>query len=190
MVRGRNLARLKISGIDISSSTQQPQRSLLTWTARIYLHAVDMFAGLDRGHMHVPMHHMHQLGDMGMQPHAPRQPTAWDRKFQLLQQYVREFGNTRVPENLDTARYPRLGVSLSALWNFDVAFAFSAWNAQQCRCIVLLFQLCWSSFCSRHGSKRSAVLAATSACELQARTKDPLALEPRTATLVASPNCK
>ena len=63
-------------------------------------------------HAQFQHHHQYQLGDMGLAPppHAPRQPTAWDRKFQLLQQYVREFGNTRVPENLDTARYPRLGV--------------------------------------------------------------------------------
>ena len=100
-------------------------KSLFVVIVNMYVRA-DMVSGLDRGHMHVPMHHMHQLTDMGMQQHAPRQPTAWDRKFQLLQQYVREFGNTRVPENLDTARYPRLGVSIIARSNFSVRCLASA----------------------------------------------------------------
>lgn len=41
-------------------------------------------------------------------------PNVWDRKFQLLQSYLREYGNTNVPESLDSVKYPRLGAWIAA----------------------------------------------------------------------------
>jgi len=35
--------------------------------------------------------------------------SGWDAKFALLQQYVMEHGNARVPRSLDTPQYPKLG---------------------------------------------------------------------------------
>lgn len=35
--------------------------------------------------------------------------SGWDAKFNLLQQYVLEHGNARVPRSLDTPQYPKLG---------------------------------------------------------------------------------
>ena len=38
------------------------------------------------------------------------QQSAWDSKFALLQKYVQEKGNARVPATLNTPEYPQLGV--------------------------------------------------------------------------------
>ena len=50
-----------------------------------------------------------RLDSIGFEWCTSRGISTWEEKFKLLQDYVKEFGNPRVPTELDTVEYPKLG---------------------------------------------------------------------------------
>lgn len=50
-----------------------------------------------------------RLESIGFEWSTSKGMTAWENKFELLKKYVSRFGNARVPTELDTPEFPKLG---------------------------------------------------------------------------------